>query len=251
LSFRVIPVLDVRDGRALHAREGRRAEYRPVSSLLGPGADPLTLATGFRDRLGCREVYLADLGAIGGGRLACDILQGLAGLGLDVMADIGLRDAPRAIAARTCGARRLVAATETLHGAGALADIVAEIGPGAVLFGLDLLDGLPRLAPGSSWPDARPEGLIDTAVAAGVRGVVVLDLARVGSGRGIGTLDLVARLRRRHPDLELLVGGGVTGPSDLLAARNAGADGALVASALHDGRLGALDIAAVTSRSKG
>ena len=62
----VIPVLDVRGGRALHARRGERAAYAVVDGVLGRGDDPLALARAFRERLGRRRVYLADLDAITG-----------------------------------------------------------------------------------------------------------------------------------------------------------------------------------------
>ena len=46
------------------------------------------------------------------------------------------------------------------------------------------------------------------------------------------------RVRRAVPDVALLAGGGVRGPEDLQRLADAGCDGALVATALHDGRLG-------------
>ena len=51
-TFRVIPVLDVKDGLAVHAVGGQRSHYRPVRSLLHPSADPLDLARAYRDILG-------------------------------------------------------------------------------------------------------------------------------------------------------------------------------------------------------
>ena len=65
----------------------------------------------------------------------------------------------------------------------------------------------------------------------------VVDLAGVGVGQGVPTLDLCRRLRAAYPKLELISGGGVRGVDDLKALRDAGCDAALVASALHDGRL--------------
>jgi phosphoribosylformimino-5-aminoimidazole carboxamide ribotide isomerase len=67
--------------------------------------------------------------------------------------------------------------------------------------------------------------------------MIVLDLADVGVSRGTGTLDLVRRLRSAHPQLELTAGGGVRGIDDLRQLADAGCDAALVASALHDGRI--------------
>ena len=71
---------------------------------------------------------------------------------------------------------------------------------------------------------------------AGLREVIVLDLARVGSGEG-PDVDLVGELHRRFPELALLAGGGVRDLADLRALAQAGAAGALVATALHGGAI--------------
>jgi phosphoribosylformimino-5-aminoimidazole carboxamide ribotide isomerase len=99
---------------------------------------------------------------------------------------------------------------------------------------LDLMSG--RAPPGGS-----PLELARRGVAAGVRALLVLDLARVGTGAGVD-LELVGRVRRALPDVELLVGGGVAGPPDLARLAAAGCDAVLVATALHDGRLTASDL---------
>ena len=65
----------------------------------------------------------------------------------------------------------------------------------------------------------------------------MLDLARVGSGAG-PDIALVRELCARFPELELLAGGGVRDVTDLRALADAGAAGALVASALHGGAIG-------------
>jgi phosphoribosylformimino-5-aminoimidazole carboxamide ribotide isomerase len=70
-----------------------------------------------------------------------------------------------------------------------------------------------------------------------------MNLDRVGSGEG-PDLGLVARLHACRPAGEVYAAGGIRGPDDLLAVRSAGAAGALLASALHDGRLTAADLAA-------
>jgi phosphoribosylformimino-5-aminoimidazole carboxamide ribotide isomerase len=77
---------------------------------------------------------------------------------------------------------------------------------------------------------------------AGIRSLIVLDLARVGSGTGIGTEALCQRLAACHPDVEIVAGGGVRGVADLLRLKEIGVHGVLVASALHDGRLRRADL---------
>jgi phosphoribosylformimino-5-aminoimidazole carboxamide ribotide isomerase len=64
----------------------------------------------------------------------------------------------------------------------------------------------------------------------------------VGVGAGLD-LDLIARVRAAIPrSVRLLAGGGVRGWRDLEQLAKFGCDGALVATALHDGRLSAQDV---------
>jgi phosphoribosylformimino-5-aminoimidazole carboxamide ribotide isomerase len=91
-------------------------------------------------------------------------------------------------------------------------------------------------------PDLRLAGLPALDVVAHLHRpelheVIVLDLARVGSGAG-PDVGLIAQLHAAFPDLQLLAGGGVRDPGDLRALSDAGAAGALVATALHRGVIG-------------
>jgi phosphoribosylformimino-5-aminoimidazole carboxamide ribotide isomerase len=81
------------------------------------------------------------------------------------------------------------------------------------------------------------------AVDAGATSLLVLDVARVGSGRGVDSR-LVETLRRVHPAVQLLAGGGVASAREIERLAGLGLDGVLVATALHDGRLGRADLEA-------
>ncbi len=67
--------------------------------------------------------------------------------------------------------------------------------------------------------------------------MIVLDLTRVGLGQGAGSESLCRHLRALASDVEIISGGGVRSLADLRSLAAAGCDAALVASALHDGRL--------------
>ena len=79
--MRVIGVIDLKDGVAVHAVRGERQSYRPVRSGLVEGADPVDVARALRDRLGLRELYVADLDAIAGGEGHDETLRALAARG--------------------------------------------------------------------------------------------------------------------------------------------------------------------------
>ncbi len=238
--MRIIPVIDLKGGLAVRAVGGDRAHYRPVRSILHPDADPVGLAIAIRGRLGLDELYLADLDAIGGAPPSVALYRALADAGLRPWVDAGLRDATGLAGLIAAGVATVVAGLETLVGPEALASILDAVGPDRVVFSLDLRDGTPLVDTTATWGTRDPSAIARCAVDVGARRVLVLDLARVGMGMGMGpTLDLVTALRRELPaGVELAAGGGVAGPEDMRRLRVAGADAVLVGSALHDGRIG-------------
>ena len=65
-AFLIVGVIDLLEGRAVHARGGNRATYEPVSVPGAPAGDAAALAAFYAD-LGLDDVYVADLTALGGG----------------------------------------------------------------------------------------------------------------------------------------------------------------------------------------
>jgi phosphoribosylformimino-5-aminoimidazole carboxamide ribotide isomerase len=248
--MRVIGVLDLMDGRAVHARatEGGRAAYRPVSDIAGEAldaGDAIALARAYLDQLGMRELYAADLDAIRGGEPQRVLTAAVAGLGAPLWLDAGVCTVADARSALESGASHLIVGLETLPSFDVLADICRAIGSERVAFSLDLRDGAPVGAHEIIARRAPADTLVARAVDAGAGAVIVLDLARVGTSAGVD-LTLMRRVRAAAPHVPLFAGGGVRGPDDLARLSDAGCDGALVATALHDGRISARDVAAAS-----
>jgi phosphoribosylformimino-5-aminoimidazole carboxamide ribotide isomerase len=241
--MQLVPVIDLARGQAVHAKAGDRARYAPVESVLTPGrrGDPLALVQAYRDTVGARECYVADLDAIRGGELQRDLLRGLvcAAAPCTLLVDAGTCTPAGTEAVMALGAAAAVAGLETLRRFEDLDAAVAAAPPGGIVFSLDLRLGRPMLSPeaAAAGVGLEPEELASRAVSAGVDALLVLDVGRVGTGEGVD-LDLLRRLRRRFPRVRLLAGGGVGGAGDLARLADAGCDGALVATALHTGRIG-------------
>lgn len=235
-AVHVIPVLDLKGGVAVHARRGQRDRYRPVESALAPGtADPLALAQAYR-AAGFTDVYVADLDAIAG---TGDHLATVAHLarvtGLRVWLDAGVQKAQDAGRLLAAGVAVVVAGSETLASVGELAALVGLAGAARVAFSLDLRGGA-VLAADPVLRSLGPVGALQAAVATGVTRAICLDLDAVGSEGG-PPLALLRRLLQAEPGVALYAGGGVRDAADLDALAAAGAAGALVATALHSGRL--------------
>jgi phosphoribosylformimino-5-aminoimidazole carboxamide ribotide isomerase len=239
---RVIPVIDVLGQRAVHAKGGRRDEYRPVRSILRCDSEPIALATAIRDTFGVHELYLADLDAIRGATPATNLYAELAALGLSTWVDAGLRDGENVDVLLEAQVSRIVVGLETVRGPDGLCEILDGCGPDHVAFSLDLREGKPIIPQGVDWGTFDPHTIVGKAVESGVRSVILLDVARVGTGQGSGTLDLLKSLGCSYPCTQWIICGGVRDRHDLELLEAAGARAVLVASALHDGSIRAEDL---------
>lgn len=236
---RLIPVLDVMNGQVVRAVGGQRDRYRPVVSKLTSATDVSTVAEALMAACGVRELYVADLDAI---RFDCrpssavnDLLElarypvwidaGMSG-GKDIDVLPYSRDVRPVIGSETAGA------PPTLVRA-------VRMAPAPVAFSVDLRGG-ELMGDWAAWGsrDSRDVlAVVRTAVGQGAKAIIVLDLARVGTGSGSGTEPLLRAIRGEFPDVDLLAGGGVRTWEDVERLGEAGATGVLVASALHDGTL--------------
>ena len=206
--MRVIPVIDLKGGVAVHAVRGERERYRPVRSRIAAGSDPVELTRAVRDGFGLDEVYVADLDAIAGGAGNREVVAAVAAEAR-AMVDAGTSSAGAVARVLDLGAARVIVGTESLPGVEAFRALRAALPDAPLVVSLDLRAGR-VLSP-------------DAALA------------------GAGAADALARL----PDVDLLAGGGVRDASDLRALADAGAAGALVATALHGGAIAAGEVRAL------
>jgi len=231
----VIPVIDLKCGAAVHAVRGERERYRSLRSEIVAGSDPVEVTRAVREAFGLDELYVADLDALAGEPAHREVIAALAGESR-VMVDAGITEVTTARLLLELGAVRIVIGTETLAGQAALERLRAELSDAPLVLSLDLRAG--RVL--SPEPELARLGAVEALSRlgrSGLREAIVLDLARVGSGAG-PDVALVRELHARLPELELLAGGGVRDVADLRALAEAGAAGALVATALHSGAIG-------------
>jgi len=227
--MRVIPVIDLKGGVAVHAVRGERERYRPVRSRIAAGSDPVELTRAVRDRFGLDELYVADLDAIAGGAGNAEVVAAVAAEA-HAMVDAGTSTARAVARVLDLGAARVIVGTESLPGVEAFRALRAALPDAPLVVSLDLRAGR-VLSPDPALAAAGAADALARLVDAGAREAIVLDLARVGSGEG--------------PDVDLLAGGGVRDASDLRALADAGAAGALVATALHGGAIAVGEVRAL------
>jgi HisA/HisF family protein len=224
--MQIVPVLDLKGGVVVHARRGQRAEYKPLQSPLVDGCEPVAVARALCAVCRTKNLYVADLDALAGGPVDEATLAKLASVA-EPWVDAGATSADSAAALYRAGVARNVVGTESLAPG-------AEIDRPVVL-SVDLREGR-LISPDPELAGRGPSAAAPLARALGVRELLVIDLARVGSGSG-PPLDAVAELSAALPGVAIYSGGGVRDQADLGALESAGAAGALVATALHEGRV--------------
>jgi phosphoribosylformimino-5-aminoimidazole carboxamide ribotide isomerase len=233
----VIPVIDLKAGQVVHARRGDRDSYRPVRSRVCRSSEPLDVVAGMLTVFPFRMMYIADLDAIQGhgGNMATirSIRQTFPDLRLWV--DNGLNHPPACRDWLSQHLGELVLGSEVQRDAAILGTLAADEFRGRVILSLDYRDGrflgpTPLLDARLDWPDR----------------IIVMTLSRVGSGGG-PDLDLLQHWRGDAPTKQIFAAGGVRGGEDLFELASGGISGVLVATALHERRIGSAEIAAVSS----
>ncbi|MDT8407106.1 MAG: HisA/HisF-related TIM barrel protein [Methylococcales bacterium] len=221
--MQLIPVIDVLNGQAVHARRGQRYAYQPLRSALTPSARPEALLEALLKLYPFPLFYLADLDALTGRVDHGETLIALAGRfpAQHFWLDAGFKTYPDLPANITP-----ILATESWPSSGL---------PGDKRFVLSLdsqgdqaLDKQGLFGQPEQWPET----------------LILMNLALVGSEQGPDLMRL-GRYRQAFPEHRWVASGGVRGRDDLQALADLGVEQALVATALYSGQLGLAELNAL------
>lgn len=232
-GIEVIPVIDLKRGKAVRARQGLRHSYEPAVSAIARTSTPVDVVSGYLSVYPFPAVYMADLDAIEGlGSHETAIREMcLAFPDVTFWVDAGISGKESALSwlARH-GRAHLVIGTESLKEGAGLEELSKN---SRIILSLDFR-GSELLCPASIYrcPQVWPQR------------VIVMTLSRVGCGSG-PDMERLSQIRRLAPHARLYAAGGLRGASDLMLLKEAGASGVLVASALHDGRLTRADLSRI------
>jgi len=232
-----VPVLDIRQGMVVHAVRGARDHYQRLQTPLAPDAEPANVLAGLLTLHPFRYCYIADLDALqhkghNDHRIAMLVAQH-PGLEFWIDASFGDRTSMPWYVALTNV--RCVVGSESLQDLPAWQATRARCsGRGNPLLSLDHAHGAPLgpralSAVPAQWPSK----------------VIAMNLDRVGSGEGPDT-GLIDEIRRAAPNRQIIAAGGVRDGQDLERLAASGVTAVLVATALHDGRIDARSLSALS-----
>ena len=235
-AMQIIPVIDIRNGIAVRAVAGKRSQYRAIESQLTTSAEPAEVLKALKTDLNCSACYVADLDAIERQHLNRCTIAEMARTGVSLIVDAGVTAVEQIQALFEIGVDRVVLSSESIADLTQLKSMIQPFDPASLIFSIDLrnrslLAGDPR------WEGKPPLEMARFVFEHGLCQLIVLDLAAVGTGHGVPTLELCQRIKSLLPGMSIISGGGVASAQCVAQAARAGLNGLLIASALHDGRL--------------
>jgi phosphoribosylformimino-5-aminoimidazole carboxamide ribotide isomerase len=222
---RCIFVLDILNGAVVHAVRGERSHYEPIAgfSRIVSTSEP----RGILHELRPREVYVADLNLLMGRGDNLAVIKQISSQA-KTMADTGISRAGDLD--RLPASVSLVLGTETAS----LQLIEAAARENGIIVSIDMMKRK-VLARDPEITGQTPLQLLKRLNDLKLEGVILLELDRVGTSAGLDVQFLEeAGAAAEHP---LILGGGVKGEEDLLVLEEMSFSGALLATALHNGRI--------------
>ena len=228
--MQVIPVIDLKNGLVVHARHGQRDRYQPIQSVLSASSEVFSIVEGLLKLYAFHTIYIADIDAITNRGNHFEQIELLSGIYPQVnwWVDNGVRNVNARLLYAPQANIRAVFGSEHIH---TLQNYraVSYVYDSRHVLSLDMLNtkvlGAAELHnTGLYWPDDA----------------ICMTLDNVGSNAGPDIARLQAlqqlNLARKKP-ANLFAAGGVRNLEDLITLKQLGVTGALIASALHRGRI--------------
>lgn len=240
--MKIIPVIDVMNGQSVAAKRGLRSTYRPLISNLCPNAhEPLELAEAYQKKLGLDTVYLADLDGILHNQPNWTLIRSIQESGVKICLDLGCKSGAMARKVYESGVQTIILGLESLDGIEHLNSIIMDshLQQSRFLLSIDMKDGKLILGQEHQWPvNLSVVSLAEMAKELGINRFLLLDLDRVGTGRGAGTEPMVLEIKSVMPQSEIYVGGGIRDIQDLVQLSALPISGVLIGTALYSETIG-------------
>ena len=228
--LQVIPVIDLKQNKVVHAKRGQRVHYQPIKSSLAASSELFDIVEGLLKLYPFRTIYIADIDAITNSGNHFEQIELLSGLYPQVnwWVDAGISNVNARLLYAPQANIRAVFGSEIIH---TLQDYraMSYAYESRHVLSLDMFNdkelGAAELHnTGLYWPDDA----------------ICMTLNNVGSNAGpdIPRLQDLQQLNlARKKPANLFAAGGVRKVEDLLTLKRLGITGALVASALHNGEI--------------
>ena len=231
--MQIIPVIDLKDGIVVHAKQGNRDDYAPLKSRICNSSDIFAVVEAFSTLFNCSVIYIADLNAITrrgeNADLLMDILTAFPNItfwidsGYPVVNDglLGLTNFFPVLGTESFHEDNLYEISKFNNNYILSLDysITGEMGAKSLFSRQDL------------WPE----------------NIMIMTLPRVGSNLG-PDFDRLTAFSKQYPQHNIIAAGGVRDTEDLDTLNQLRIQHVLVATALHNGTISPDDITSLQAK---
>ena len=234
-DFKVIPVIDILNSKAVHAIRGERDKYKPLKTYLSESDKPIEIIRKLKREFKFSTFYIADLDAITKKKPNLKIISDVSKIkGIEIMIDLGITHYEDVLKFKDYPLDYLIIGLETLESMEMLNEIVNSLGNGAIIFSLDMYNE--KLLTGiNKFKKQNPLTIVNEIRDLGISQIILLDLYKVGQKLG-GISSLYLEIRKQF-DGKIYVGGGIKNYQDIELYYKNHFSGVLIGTALYDGSI--------------
>ena len=232
--MKIIPVIDLKDGRVVHAKQGNRTHYQAIDTALCKSPDIFQVVEAFLGVYAFDTFYIADLNAITDqgdqNHLLNQVLMHFPHITFWIDRGYQKHDPSAKHPANTLA----VLGSESYRN-----ETIAEIKAYNSNFILsldysnsDALGAENLFYDSTFWP----------------KNIIIMTLERVGNNCG-PDMNKLSQFCRQYPDRNFIAAGGIRNKKDCMILTEAGIHQALIASALHSGAIKTDDIEEILAKT--
>ncbi|MCL2126389.1 MAG: 1-(5-phosphoribosyl)-5-[(5-phosphoribosylamino)methylideneamino]imidazole-4-carboxamide isomerase [Oscillospiraceae bacterium] len=225
----IYPAIDLFEGKAVRLVGGDYGQMTIYSE------DPASVACEFRDA-GASAIHIIDLeGARGGKPANFEVIKNIASEAkLEIQVGGGIRTADDIEKYLGMGVKRVILGTAAVSTPGFLKDMIAAYGE-AVAVSADMRDGLIAIKGWTELSDIDVFGFCSSLEEYGVQTLICTDISKDGLLGGTN-IDLYHTLRE-NLSVKIVASGGITSLVEIEVLAAFGIDGAILGTALYEGRI--------------
>lgn len=234
-KFRIIPVIDILNSQAVHAKKGERTKYKPIKSYLFQSTNPIEIINIIKSKFDFDEFYIADLDSIIKKTPNFQILEKILSISnIDVILDPGIINLKDILEFSKFKIKSLIIGLETIKNLKVISQSLEILNQKSIIISIDMYKGR-ILSNAKDIENQNPITLIKKIESFGIETIILLDLYRVGQKFG-GIPPLYLDILRNFKG-DVFVAGGIKDYRDLLNYKENNFSGVLIATALYDGTI--------------